>query len=69
MVDEVRDCEGRRYRIGEDPHDILGRPRSSVLWAAGAAMAAVGVMQYGFGAVAPVLAGAAFVLLDRKSVV
>lgn len=52
---EVRDCDGRRYRVGEDPRQLLGRPRASVLGAAALAMAAVGVMQYAFGAVAPTL--------------
>ncbi|GLZ47479.1 MFS transporter [Actinomycetospora sp. NBRC 106375] len=57
-VHEVRDCDGRRYRTGEDPRDLLGRPRGSVLAASAVAMAAVGVMQYGFGAVAPALMAA-----------
>lgn len=57
-VAEMRDCDGRRYRVGEEPRQILGRPRAAVLVAAALAMAAVGVMQYAFGAVAPTIAGA-----------
>lgn len=54
-VREVRDCHGRTYRIGEQAVDLIGRPRSSVLRHAWAAMAAVGVLQYGFGAAVPAL--------------
>lgn len=52
---EVRDCHGRSYRVGEDPRDLTGRPRSAMLVQAWVAMAAVGVLQYGFGAAAPAL--------------
>lgn len=52
---DVLDSYGRRYRVGERPEDLIGRPRASVLRAAWLAMAAVGVLQYGFGAVAPAL--------------
>lgn len=52
---EVRDWHGRRYRVGEDPVDLIGRPRSSVLRMAWVPMAAVGVLQYGYGAAVPAL--------------
>jgi MFS family permease len=52
---EVRDWRGRRYRVGEDPRALMGWPRWTVLAQAWLAMAAVGVLQYGYGAVAPVL--------------
>lgn len=54
-VHEVRDCHGRRYRVGEDPVTLTGRPRASMVWFAAGAMAGVGVLQYGFGAAAPAL--------------
>ncbi|MEJ3654387.1 MFS transporter [Actinomycetes bacterium KLBMP 9759] len=52
---EVRDWNGRTYRVGEQPEELIGRPRSAVLRNAWAAMAAVGVLQYGFGAAVPAL--------------
>jgi MFS family permease len=52
---EMRDWYGRRYRVGEDPVDLIGRPRSSVLRRAWIPMAAVGVLQYGYGAAIPAL--------------
>ena len=48
-VVEVRDLHGRSYRIGERPHDITGHSRRWMLWLACAAMAGIGVLQYGFG--------------------
>jgi MFS family permease len=54
-VREIRDNHGRRYRVGESPIDLIGRPRSSVLWQAWVPMAAVGVLQYGYGAAVPAL--------------
>ncbi|WP_433277772.1 MFS transporter [Pseudonocardia xinjiangensis] len=52
---EVRDWYGRRYRVGEDPVALIGRPRSSMLRLAWIPMAAVGVLQYGYGAAVPAL--------------
>ncbi|MFC4065881.1 OFA family MFS transporter [Actinoplanes subglobosus] len=55
---EVRDFYGRRYRVGESDRLLLGRSRS---WMAGlpwAAMLAISLFQYGFGAALPTLAGA-----------
>lgn len=55
-VREVRDWQGRRYRVGEDPRALLaGWPRTSILWQAGLAMAAIGILQYGYGAAVPAL--------------
>lgn len=52
---EVRDWRGRSYRVGEDPRDLIGWPRWSMLALAWLAMAAVGVLQYGYGATVPAL--------------
>ncbi|MBP2367989.1 MFS transporter [Pseudonocardia parietis] len=55
-IREVRDWRGRRYRVGEDARALLtGWPRASILWQAGLAMAAIGVLQYGYGAAVPAL--------------
>ncbi len=54
-VREIRDNNGRSYRVGESPEELMGRPRSSVLRQAWIPMAAVGVMQYGYGAAVPSL--------------
>ncbi|MDQ4118129.1 MAG: MFS transporter [Actinomycetota bacterium] len=55
-VREVRDWRGRRYRVGEDARALLtGWPRASIVWQAGLAMAAIGVLQYGYGAAVPAL--------------
>ncbi len=51
----LRDHYGRRYRVGESDVELLGRPRSWMLWLSWAAMFAAGIQQYGFGSVAPVL--------------
>lgn len=48
-VAEIRDLHGRSYRVGERPHDIIGHPRRWMLWLAWAAMAGIGVLQYGYG--------------------
>ena len=48
-VVEVRDLRGRSYRVGERPHDIMGRSRRWMLWLPWAAMAAISVLQYGYG--------------------
>ncbi|MBK1786176.1 MFS transporter [Prauserella sp. ASG 168] len=55
-VTEIRDFYGRRYRVGESDHDLLGRSRGWMLWAAWTAMLVASVGQYGFGALMPVLA-------------
>ena len=48
-VSEVRDLHGRSYRVGERAHDIIGHPRRWMLWLSWAAMAGIGVLQYGYG--------------------
>ena len=48
-VAEVRDLHGRSYRVGERAHDIIGHPRRWMLWLSWAAMAGIGVLQYGYG--------------------
>ena len=48
-VVEVRDLHGRSYRVGEQPHDIIGHSRRWLLWLSWAAMAGIGVLQYGYG--------------------
>ncbi|MEE6176397.1 OFA family MFS transporter [Mycobacterium sp. 050134] len=40
---------GRIYRVGERPHDIMARSRSWMLWLPWTAMAAISVLQYGYG--------------------
>ena len=48
---EIVDDNGRVYRIGETPHDIMGRSRSWMVWLPWIAMMAVSVFEYGWGAV------------------
>ncbi|VVJ18986.1 Putative oxalate/formate antiporter [Amycolatopsis camponoti] len=48
---EITDENGRVYRIGESPHDIMGRSRSFMVWLPWIAMMAVSVFEYGWGAV------------------
>ncbi|MEU4764373.1 MFS transporter [Actinosynnema sp. NPDC023794] len=55
QVREVLDVYGRRYRIGESDHELLGRPRGRTAWLSGIAMLVTGTAQYGFGALVPVL--------------
>jgi MFS family permease len=48
-VVDVRDLHGRSYRVGQRPHDIIGHSRRWMLWLSWAAMAGIGVLQYGYG--------------------
>ncbi|MDT5212426.1 MAG: hypothetical protein QOK18_665 [Mycobacterium sp.] len=48
-VVEVRDLRGRSYRVGERPQDLIGRSRTWMLCLCWAAMAGIGVLQYGYG--------------------
>lgn len=48
-VAEVRDLHGRSYRVGERAQDITGHSRRWMLWLCWAAMAGIGVLQYGYG--------------------
>ncbi|WP_046469835.1 MFS transporter [Allosalinactinospora lopnorensis] len=52
---EVRDLHGRRYRLGEADRELLGYSRAWVPWAAGLAMLAAGVGQYGYAVLLPAL--------------
>lgn len=54
-VREVRDFYGRHYRVGESPEQLTGRSRAWMLWLPWGAMAAVSVLQYGYGALVPSL--------------
>jgi MFS family permease len=47
-VSEVRDVYGRSYRVGERPRDIMGHSRKLMLGLSWAAMAGIGVLQYGY---------------------
>ncbi|MQA07693.1 MAG: MFS transporter [Pseudonocardiaceae bacterium] len=53
---EVRDVYGRRYRVGESARELLGYSRGWVPWAAGLAMLAASVGQYGYAVLLPALA-------------
>lgn len=55
-VEYVYDVYRRSYRVGESDRDLLGRSRVTVVVAAGVALAAVGLLQYGYAAVFPELA-------------
>jgi MFS family permease len=48
---ELTDHNGRVYRVGESPLDIMGRSRAWMVWLPWAAMFAVSVFEYGWGAV------------------
>jgi MFS family permease len=48
---ELTDHNGRVYRVGETPHDLMGRSRTWMVWLPWAAMFAVSVFEYGWGAV------------------
>ncbi|MDT7727680.1 MAG: hypothetical protein QOI21_4256 [Actinomycetota bacterium] len=52
---EITDENGRIYRVGETPKDLLGRSRSSMVWLPWVAMMAVSVFEYGWGAAASTL--------------
>jgi MFS family permease len=56
-VAEVRDLHGLSYRVGERPQDIMGRSRAWMLWLPWAAMAGIGVLQYGYGVAAIAVRG------------
>src|ERR1700710_2068982 len=48
-VNEVRDLRGRTYRVGENPHDLIGCSRTWMLLFCWVAMGGLGVLQYGYG--------------------
>ena len=47
---EVTDANNRVYRVGETDHELLGRSRAWMVWLPWAAMMAVSVYEYGYGA-------------------
>jgi MFS family permease len=49
------DFLGRRFDVGPTADELLGRSRTWMLRASWAAMAAIGVLQYGFGSLVPSL--------------
>jgi MFS family permease len=49
------DFLGRRYAVGPAAEELLGRRREWMLWLPWAAMAAIGILQYGFGSLVPAL--------------
>ncbi|MBR8742641.1 MFS transporter, partial [Nocardiopsis sp. MG754419] len=57
-VTQVHDWRGRRYTVGPDPRELIGLPRSALLARALVAAAAVGVLQFGYGAALPTLVAA-----------
>lgn len=46
---------GRRFEVGPTADELIGRPRKWMLRASWAAMAAIGILQYGFGSLVPSL--------------
>lgn len=56
LVQEVRDHHGRRYRIGEQPRELMGRSRTWMLWLCWSPMLLVGAAQYAYGAAVPSMA-------------
>jgi MFS family permease len=53
--EEITDANGRTYRVGETPQDIMGRSRAWMVWLPWLAMIAVSVFEYGWGAVVDTL--------------
>jgi hypothetical protein len=52
---EITTSSGRTYRVGEDPKQILGRSRNSMIWLPWIAMMAAGVFEYAYGSAAKTL--------------
>ncbi|OLF15404.1 MFS transporter [Actinophytocola xanthii] len=61
---ETLDFLGRRYAVGPTAESLLGRRREWMLWLPWAAMAAVGVLQYGFGSLVPSLVARGWAPVD-----
>jgi len=49
---QVTNSTGRVFRVGETDKDILGYPRTVILWAAWLAMCLSGLLEYTWGIVA-----------------
>ena len=58
------DFLGRRFEVGPPAEELLGRPRRWMLRASWAAMAAIGILQYGFGSLVPSLVDRGWTPLD-----
>ncbi|PZG01872.1 OFA family MFS transporter [Micromonospora deserti] len=54
-VREISDFYGRRYRVGESDRALLGRSRAWMTGLPWAAMVAISIFQYGYGAALPTL--------------
>jgi MFS family permease len=54
-VREITDFYGRRYRVGESDRALLGRSRAWMTGLPWAAMVAISLFQYGYGAALPTL--------------
>jgi MFS family permease len=54
-VTSTIDFLGRRFEVGPTDDELLGHPRTWMLRACWAAMAAIGILQYGFGSLVPSL--------------
>lgn len=54
-IQEVRDHHGRRYRLGEQPRELMGRSRAWILLLCWSPMLLVGAGQYAYGAMIPAL--------------
>lgn len=52
---EVTDANGRKFRVGEEPAQIMGRSRSYMVWLPWVAMMAAGVFEYAYGSAAKTL--------------
>jgi MFS family permease len=58
------DFLGRTFHVGPAADDLLGRSRTWMLRASWAAMAAIGILQYGFGSLVPSLVDRGWSALD-----
>jgi MFS family permease len=58
------DFLGRTFHVGPAADDLLGRSRTWMLRASWAAMAAIGILQYGFGSLVPSLIDRGWSALD-----
>ncbi len=58
------DFLGRRFHVGPADTELVGRPRNRMLRASWAAMAAIGILQYGFGSLVPSLVERGWTPLD-----
>ena len=52
---EITDVNGRTYRVGEEPAQIIGRSRGYMVWLPWVAMMAAGVFEYAYGSAAKTL--------------